>query len=664
MSALRTLAEAVGVAPRWQNYRHEWQEVSEDSLRAILTALGFPAESETDVAQSRAQLADGRASLPPLITATLNTPTRLPIEPGPFELTLEDGTRRSGTLEASTGGATLPAVEIIGYHLLETAGHRVTLAVAPEQGQTIPETARPWAFTVQLYGLRRKGDGGLGDFEALRQLMAPAKRHGADGVAISPVHAQFSADPDRFSPYSPSSRINLNVLHAAIDMAPGPENDALERADLVDWSTVSRRRLAALRAEFDSLSADRQSALAAFRAGAGDATETHARFEALHAVQFGQHGRWHWRTWPEGLRHPGNPDVAAFAREHANEVTFHAFMQWRADEGLRGAQQAARDAGMSIGLIADLAVGADSGGSHGWARQDQILGSVNIGAPPDLLNGRGQNWGLAAFSPTGLRQHGYSAFLEMLRAAMRHAGGVRIDHALGLRRLWVIPEGCESKHGAYLAFPQSDLMRLIALESARHRAIVVGEDLGTIPPGFQDEMALSGVLGMRVLWFERDLRSFWQPRGWSPAAAAMTSTHDLPTLAGWWRGRDLEWRAKLNLSGGPEQEAEDGHDRFRDRFMLWEAMQASGTVQGPPPPDEEPAAFVDAATRYVAGAACDLMLLPIEDALGLEEQPNLPGTMSDQHPNWQRRLPTDTSQLLEAPAVAARLAAVGEARRA
>ena len=664
MSALRTLAEAVGIAPRWQNYRHEWQEVSDDSLRTILKALGFPAADDAQVADSRATLAAERGDLAPLVTALVNTPTRLSIEPGPYELIFEDGTRRTGMLEASTGGATLPAIEQVGYHTLEVAGRRATLAVAPEHGLTVADMGRPWALAVQLYALRRTGDGGLGDFEALRQLMAPAKLHGADGIAISPVHAQFSADPDRFSPYSPSSRINLNVLHAAVDMPPSPENDALEQAGLVDWGTVSRRRLAALRTEFDTLSADKHAALAAFRAQSGDALETHARFEAIHAEQFGQHGRWHWRTWPDQLRHPASPAVAAFALEHADEVTYHAFLQWRADQGLAAAQQAARDAGMKIGLIADLAVGADSGGSHCWARQDQILGSLNIGAPPDLLNNRGQNWGLAAFSPTGLRQHGFGAFLEMLRAAMRHAGGVRIDHALGLRRLWVIPDGHESKDGAYLAFPQTDLLRLIALESARHGAIVVGEDLGTIPAGFQDEMALSGVLGMRVLWFERDLRSFWQPRGWSNAAAAMTSTHDLPTLAGWWRGRDLEWRARLDLAGGPENEAQDGHERFRDRFMVWEAMQLSGAAEGTPPPNDEPGPFVDAATRYVAGAGCDLMLLPIEDALGLDEQPNLPGTMSEQHPNWQRRLPGTADLLFETPGVAARLASVAEARQA
>ena len=662
MSALRALAEAAGVSPRWQNYRNEWQDVSDDSLRTVLGALGFPAGSEADVAQSRATLANARADLPPLVTAALGEPIRLPVEPGAFELVLEDGTRRDGTLEADGAGARLGGIDVPGYHRFESGGRQTTLAVAPRRGRTVAGIGRPWGLAVQLYALRRPGDGGLGDFEALRQLAGAAARRGADAIAISPVHAQFSADPDRFSPYSPSSRINLNVLHAPIALADTGGDDEFERAAFVDWPTISRRRLQALRVEFErATSADRQ-ALEAFRAEAGDTLETHARFEALHAEQFGVHRRWHWQTWPEELRHPRSPAVAAFAHAHAEEVALHAYMQFRADRALGVAQASARDAGMRIGLIADLAVGADSGGSHCWARQDQILGALTIGAPPDLLNGRGQNWGLAAFSPTGLRANGFAAFLEMLRAAMRHAGGVRIDHALGLRRLWVVPEGHDARDGAYLAFPQTDLLRLIALESHRAQAIVVGEDLGTIPTGFQEEMEDAGMFGMRVLWFERKDRHFIAAKHWSPTAAAMTSTHDLATLAGWWRGRDLEWRARLDLAGGHDAEGREGHERFDDRFALWELMRENGAAEGDPPPNDEPDRFVDAATKYVAGAACDLVIIPIEDALGLDEQPNLPGTMSEQHPNWCRRLPADAEALLDGPGVAERLAAASEAR--
>lgn len=666
MSALTDLAEAAGVHASWKNYLGETKQVGEDALRTVLGALGIPAGSESEMEASRAALAERESGLPPLVTATVGEPVRVPVPAGPFELALENGTRLSGTASQTEGGATLPAVDQPGYHRLDIAGRQTTLAVAPRHGFTVAELGgnRPWALAVQLYALRRRGDAGLGDFEALRELAGSAARHGAAGIAISPVHAQFSADPDRFSPYAPSSRMNLNVLHAAHDWPQDDETSFLEREPLVDWPAASRRRLKALREAFDRASPAERAELAAFRKARGDTLETHARFEALHAEQFGRHGRWHWRDWPQELRDPASPAVAEFAAQHAEEVAFHAYLQWRADCSLQAAQDSARDAGMSIGLIADLAVGADSGGSHCWARQDETLLGLSIGAPPDLLSAKGQSWGLAAFSPGGLRAHGFAAFLEMLRAAMRHAGGVRIDHALGLRRLWVVPEGHDARDGAYITMPQADLLRLIALESERHRAIVLGEDLGTIPEGFQDELAAAGIFGMRVLPFEKEGERFTQPRTWSRSAAAMTSTHDLPTLAGWWLGRDLEWRSKLHLAGGPEQQAREGNERFRDRFLLWDAMRESGAAKGDPPADDEPEGFVDAATRHVASAASDLAIIPIEDVLGLEEQPNLPGTMNDQHPNWRRRLPAPAGELLEAPRVAARLAAIARARTA
>jgi 4-alpha-glucanotransferase len=267
---------------------------------------------------------------------------------------------------------------------------------------------------------------------------------------------------------------------------------------------------------------------------------------------------------------------------------------------------------------------------------------------------------LAAFSPTGLRDNGYRAFLEMLRHAMRHAGGVRIDHALGLGRLWVVPEGGSAKDGAYLAFPITDLLRLIALESTRARAIVLGEDLGTVPEGFQDRLAAAGTLGMRVLWFEKRHGLFLDPRAWTKPAAAMTSTHDLATVAGWWTGRDLEWRGKLGLSGGPERHDAEAAERVQDRAALWAAFEYSGAAQGPAPGIDEPATVVDTAIRHMATAACDLVILPIEDALGLVEQPNLPGTL-DEHPNWRRRLDGPAANLLDDQRVAQRLQSLNKA---
>lgn len=659
---LRELAERAGIAPRWRDVHGQTHEVAPPTLRAVLHALGLPAETDSDIEASLSRLGGDMPDLPPLVTAELGQPVQIRAPVGRYQLVLEDGTTLVGIAERSNGGTVLPAVHLPGYHQLQIGDQLTLLAVAPGRCFQVAEAApgrRPWGLAVQLYGLRRQGGGGLGDFGALRDFARSAGRIGASAVAISPVHAQFSADLERFSPYSPSSRLLLNVLHAELDLR-GAEADELEGRDLVDWPAATRLRLATMRRMFDAANSATLAELDEFRLARGDVLETHARFEALHAALFGADpARWHWRTWPEGYRDPSSPAVAEFARAHGREVAFHAFMQFLADRSLGAAQRAARDAGMPIGLIADLAVGADSGGSHCWSRQAETLLGLTVGAPPDLLSPGGQSWGLAAFSPRGLVQNGFGAYLEMLRAAMRHAGGVRIDHVMGLSRLWVVPDGASAKEGAYLSFPLQDLLRLIALESARHRAVVLGEDLGTVPEGFQDRLQDAGLLGMRVLWFEQQAGRFTSPRSWTPGAAAMTSTHDLPTVAGWWAGRDIEWRKRAGASDDDTEASRNA--REHDRTALWSAFRDSGATQDGAPSREQAAPVADAALRHLGTAACDLVIVPIEDALALVEQPNLPGTM-DEHPNWRRRLPDSAGTLLDDPAASRRLNALNDTR--
>ena len=655
-AALRTLATAAGVAPRWQDVYRNWHDVAPPTLRLVLHALGLPAATDSDIAASL-HLARDPHGLLPLTTAAQFTPTPLPIPDGPVHIELEDG----GTISTRVEDGMLPGVEPPGYHTLTAGSQQTVLAVAPARCWAVSDTVRgrAWVLAVQLYSLRRAGDGGLGDFGALEDFVRAAAPHGAAGVAISPVHAQFSADPDRFSPYSPSSRLMLNVLHARLDVP----DTAREAEPLVDWPVAGRARLAALRARYQTADPGERARLTRFRADRGAVLETHARFEALHAHFFGADPTlWHWRRWPAAYRTPSSPAVQAFAEQHADEVALHAYMQMLADEGLHAAQAAAVDAGMPVGLIADLAVGADSGGSQCWSLQEQTLLGLSVGAPPDLLSPRGQSWGLAAFSPRGLALNGYGAFLEMLRSAMRHAGGVRIDHAMGLARLWVVPDGASAAKGAYMHFPLHDMLRLVAIESHKRRAVVLGEDLGTIPEGFSEALASASILGMRVLWFEREggFGAYTQPRTWTPGAAAMTGTHDLPTVAGWWAGRDLEWRHKLGLFMDATHDANENAARHADRAGLWNAMLDSGAAHGEPPPPNAPAAVVDAAIRHVGTAPAALIVLPVEDALGALDQPNLPGTL-DTHPNWRRRHAGPAAQLLDDPAVAARLASLGPA---
>ena len=658
---LTTLAEEAGVATSWKDVFGKIHEVPPATLQAVLAALEYPAGTPGDVADSLQRARQGAGALP-LITAEVGQRIRIAAAPADYRLVLEDGRVFEGAAQAGSEGVSIPAILEPGYHQLCIGQVHTCIAVSPHRCFTAPEAmgaAKGWGLATQLYALRGANDAGIGDFAALAALAAPAARYGAHAIGISPVHAQFSADPHRFSPYAPSSRTALNVLHAGLDTA----NARLSAAELIDWPAATAFRLGELRRMFASARTDQAecAALATFRGRQGESLRAHAVFEALHGHFFGQDpSLWHWRKWPAEYQDAGSAAVAAFAEKNSDEVAFHEWLQFRADRDLAAAQAACRAAGMGIGLVSDLAVGTDSGGSQCWSRQRETLLGLTVGAPPDLMQRHGQNWGLTAFSPTGLAASGFATYRDMLHTALAHAGGMRIDHAMGLNRLWVIPEGGSGEDGAYLAFPEIDLLRLIRLESLRHRAIVLAEDLGTVPDGFQDRLREAGIDGMRVLWFERDKADhFTSPARWTPRAAAMTSTHDLPTLAGWWSGRDIAWQERLGHM--PDLDAAHAK-RDADRAALWQTLQESGAAAGELPPGGATDAFADAACRHVGRSACELVMLPVEDALGLVEQPNLPGTL-DEHPNWRRRLAHDVSVMLDGGATPARLSALDGARR-
>jgi 4-alpha-glucanotransferase len=685
--ALRDLARRAGVAVEWQDYANRPHVVSPEALRRILAALDLPADSRGDLAASRRVLAR-RATLvdlPPLVTATAGRPTRLDLgaaDPRPARLMLERGGTRELTLMPARGRLRIPAVPEIGYHRLQIGDREIVLAVAPAQCRTIDDVvpdARLWGIAAQVYALRSDGDGGIGDAMGIAECAEAAAARGADALGLSPMHALFTADPGRFGPYSPSSRLFLNPLHAAPallfgtatvtqalqDVGLAERFAQLQDAALIDWRESATAKLALLRALFDGFLAgpDADGPLganfASFRAEGGALLQQHATFEALHAAHPQDHD---WRSWPLDLRDPDSAAVGAFAAANRDAVLFQQFLQWVADRSLGTAQQRARDAGMRVGLIADLAVGMDPAGSHAWSRQRDILLGMAIGAPPDLFNPRGQDWGLTGFSPRALESSGFVPFIATLRAVLRHSGGLRIDHAMGLSRLWLVPEGADPAEGAYLAYPLTDLLRLLALESARHNAVVVGEDLGTVPAGFRETLAQDGVHGMRVLWFERDASNGFAPPGdWEPTALAMTTTHDLPTVAGWWHGSDIAVRAGCDRLGAGVTAADAMAERDADRPHLWERMVAEGVAYGPMPAPEATRPVVDAALAFVARTASPLTMLPLEDVLGQEEQPNLPGTV-DEHPNWRRRMPGPAGSLFDSEAAAARVATVAAER--
>ncbi|QIG78884.1 4-alpha-glucanotransferase [Stakelama tenebrarum] len=668
MSALYQLAHAVGLSIEWTDAADRPQRVSDDALRVLLDRLGFPADSEVAIGHSRARAEAEAHEAATFLTGDAGRPVALPAGLGAVdmaELQLEDGTTAPVRILHDGERRFLSAVDVPGYHRLHIGGRAIDLAIAPPRCFTVADATgggRAWGASVQIPSLRDAGPSAFGDFGSLAHAARAFAARGADALAISPVHALFPADARRFSPYAPSSRLFLNVL-LADPRAVGADADGADSDALIDWEHGIPARMRELRRAFDTADQGVRDAVAAYAELGGEALEQHARFDALHAHFFARSGAAGWQDWPSGYHDPNGAAVQRFAAQHDEEVRFYRFLQWLAQRSFDAAQAAARESGMGIGLIADLAVGMDGGGSHAWSRRDELLTGISIGAPPDPLGPEGQNWGITGFSPHALRRTGFAGFRETLRAAIASAGGIRIDHALGLRRLWVIPEGAPSSEGAYLAMPMDDLMRLIALESHRARAVVIGEDLGTVPPGLRPAMDEKAMLGMRVLWFERDAKGeLAPPDRWSADAAAMTSTHDLPTVAGWWRGRDLDWARRLGRIPDDAAEAAARKGRGADRTRFWSAFRASGAARGPEPAPEDSGPVATAAIAHVGGSPCTLALIPIEDIGGLEEQPNLPGTI-DEHPNWRRRMPGPTDEMLDRPEVRARLTKLNVERK-
>ncbi len=678
---LAELASAAGLLLDWVDANGQPRRVGPESQRGLLEAMGYAAQTPQQIAGSLASLNSRQqaARLGPLIVLDRCEVLSLAETEAPgrrYQLRLDDGRLLEGRLDAD---CQLLAPDTCGYHQLSIGDREACLAVAPPACPSVSELVghdRAWGLAAQLYALRRAGDGGVGDTRALEDLARSAASHGADALAISPVHAMFSANGRQYSPYSPSSRLHFNVLHAAPASVLGDaameralaatgldaEFARLEALPLIDWPALSSARLAVWRQlyqDFDQGPGPLRHDFERFREQGGDALLQHCRFEALHGQLSANGAPGDWRSWPEHLRNPAHGAVQRFAREHAREVEFHAFAQWLVVRGLERAQVAAVNAGMAIGLIADLAVGADGSGSQAWACQDQLLATVTVGAPPDMVNRAGQNWGVWAFSPLGLKENGYRAFIQMLRANLNCAGGIRIDHVMGLQRLWVMPEGAAPEAGAYLRFPFRDLIRLLSLEAWRSQSLVIGEDLGTVPVGLCEELARRHVLGMRILLFEQQAGTFIPPGDWPHDALATTSTHDLPTLHGWFAGQDIGWRLKSGHSSA-EIASHDLEDRERECRALMAALHQEGHLS---PQEHSVERCVQGCIGYVAETPAPLVLLPLEDVLGASEQPNLPGP-GDLHPNWRRRWPVAAAELLDLPVSRNHLGRLVEGRKA
>ncbi|MDQ1901567.1 4-alpha-glucanotransferase [Paracoccus sp. WLY502] len=532
----------------------------------------------------------------------------------------------------------------------------------------LPDAGRCWGVAVQLYQLRSARNWGIGDFADLEDLIPVLAERGADFIGLNPLHALFLADPARCSPFSPSNRRFLNPLYLAVDRIPGfdpgmveaAELDRLRATELVDYPGVARVKMAALRAVWQAL--DRPDATEDFRRQGGADLDRHALFDAISADMAAKGHGAGWRAWPDDWHDPEGQAVADFAADHAGDVAFYRWLQEQADIQLARAQEACKTAGMAIGLYLDVAVGEAGDGSGSWGHPD-VLSSVRIGAPPDYFNEQGQDWGLAPLSPAAMAASRAAPLGTLMGRVMRRAGAVRIDHALGLWQLFLIPEGAGADAGAYARYPLDDMLRALAQASNDSRTIVIGEDLGNVPPGFREMMEQAGILSYRILFFERDGAAFLAPEDYPETALACLSTHDLPTFLGWWAGKDIALRVEFGLIGA-ETGREQADARPAERRELVRALCEAGLLAKADDigeSDDVPLELMVAVHRYVARTPARLMAARLEDLAQDRRPVNLPSTAGE-YPNWRPRLAATIDQIAASPAFEAIVAGIAAER--
>lgn len=710
--ALDRLAACAGIEPFYYDVGGACHVLAAETKRAFLAAMRIPATTDEQVERSLAMI-DGkpwRRALAPVTVlgeddaekivrivldaehADLSVSWTIKAESGhryegsfrPADLPLAEARNLDGS-ELECRLLDVPGTLSPGYYRFEAAGAALPgsgrddalLIVAPARAylpDALDHGPGLWGLSLQLYGLQGRGSWGMGDFSTLSSFAPSAAGLGAGALGLNPLHALFLGNPAHASPYSPSSRRFLNPLYIGIEAVPDfaecasavdrtrdpafeTDLSALRQAPLVDYPGVAVRKLplfeqlfAAFRMNHLQTGSARAEAFRAFQRREGTALARFARFEAL-AEHFrgGATGHFPWADWPAQYRDPDSPEVAAFARDRADRVEFYQYLQWEADRQLGLAQAGCAERGMPVGLYRDLALGVDRHGADSWADQRVLAAGISSGAPPDPFNLKGQDWGLPPFDPIALRDAGYRPFIECLRANMRHAGALRIDHVMGFARLFWILEGRPAAEGGYVRYPLEDLLAIARLESQRARCAVVGEDLGTVPEGLRERLGAAGVLSTRLLYFERNGDDGFRPAQTYPALAHVAiGTHDLPSFAAYWRERDIDLSASLDLFPTPDDEAGLRRDRARARDALLAILRESGLLprtDGPPAGWEgDVEGLVDAAYRFLATSPGRLLVVSPEDVLGVEDRINLPGTV-DEYPNWRRKLPVSSEEL-------------------
>ncbi len=674
---LLELAAAHGVGTRYRGWDGSEYPVSATTLHSVLTALGVPSRGAEEVRRSLAEvrLAPWRQILPPVLVVREATAAEVHVHvPHGHRITLrilaEDGSEhdtvqlenRDEPIDVDgvlTGRATfgMPDHLPLGWHALqaETDGGTAEcpLIVTPQRLRTADALAdrREWGLTAQLYSVRSSRSWGIGDLADLAELAATSARDGAGFILINPLHAAEPRPPIEDSPYLPTTRRFFNPLYLRVEDIPEyadlddetrariagdahAQQAANRSADLLDRNSSYAAKLDALEHIFTvPLSAGRAGQFAAFRAEQGQGLADFALWSAL-AEGLDPSAP----EWANEAASPETPYCAEQRTRLADRIDFHSWLQWQCDQQLESAQRTARQAGMPVGVVHDLAVGVKLGGADAWSLSGVLARGVTVGAPPDMFNQQGQNWTQPPWHPGKLAASGYAAYRDMLRTILRHAGGVRVDHILGLFRLWWIPEGAGPGHGTYVYYDHEALIGILALEAQRAGAVVIGEDLGVFEPWVRDYLAERGIFGTSIVWFEHDADGPIPPERYRQQCLTSVNTHDLPPTAGYLAGEHVTLRESLGLLGRPvaeeraaalsEQEAVLA--LVRERGLLPESPAAPG---GTPSVGPDTRATVDALYAFSALSPSSLLGVALVDAVGETRTQNQPGT-STQYPNW------------------------------
>ncbi|OBJ24916.1 4-alpha-glucanotransferase [Mycobacterium colombiense] len=700
--SLIELARRYGIATDYEDWTGRRVRVSETTLKAVLGALGVAAdnEQERNVALTAKLRAHWARRLPATIVGRTGEPIRFWAhvthgDPAEVWLQLEDGTVRGGVEQVDNftppfdldgrwvGEASflLPAHLPLGYHRVHLrSGDTETstaLIVTPDW-LGLPErlgARRAWGLAVQLYSVRSRQSWGIGDLTDLTDLAVwSASLHGADYLLVNPLHAAAPTKPMEPSPYLPTSRRFVNPIYLHVEAIPefadltkrsrvrrlrSEVQQRAARADAIDRDSSWAAKRAALKLLHEEpRSAGRALSYTAFRDREGRALDDFATWCAL-AEKYGAD----WHSWPEALQHPDASGVADFVEKYSDTVDFHRWLQWQLDEQLAAAQSQAIRAGMSLGVMHDLAVGVHPNGADAWALQDVMALGVTAGAPPDEFNQLGQDWSQPPWRPDRLEEHEYRPFRALIRAVLRHAGGVRIDHIIGLFRLWWIPRGTSPTEGTYVRYDHEAMIGIVALEAHRAGAVVVGEDLGTVEPWVRDYLLLRGLLGTSILWFELDRDGSGGPlpaERWREYCLSSVTTHDLPPTAGYLAGDHVRLRDSLGLLTRPVEEELES-DRTELAAWMAELCRVGLLEDG----EEDPEQVVVALYRYLGRTPSRLLGVALTDAVGDRRTQNQPGT-TDEYPNWRVPLtgPDGSAVMLEDVFTDPRAATLAEAVRA